>query len=278
MGVLEETTGDFKMWTLALLSINLPALNDFALGPSIRIARHIPDAGFTSPIAYGDIMKFLYRHPTIKVLDLLEIAPPPNESPEGRFVSRKPLLLELQNLRTDALFAQWMIAEKRGDVSALHTLTLSLFPVYLDVFDTSIWGFFHSSQLHKTAQLVFEFMHCSMELETWLRSQLPLSESPLAHLVGLHRLGIRSMGRFATEIWSSDCGGHDSLRDVFHAWLNLFPNLEELEIKVGSEMVGTNVQGELDGQTIARIVGRLCPRVKRVILGAETIDVEGISD
>ena len=259
-----------KIWTEMLSSLQLPALISFSFRPRTTLAFLFSDSRFPNPVTYRNIIKFLYDHPTIKILDLLEIAPPDYLPPEALFISLDAFLPNLKSLRADPQLVQWIFVEKQGALRWLQTLTLPLLPAYLDLFDHSLWDFLQSSQLHRTAKLVFEVRVHNTKLENWFRAQTA-GGKPIVELAGLHRVCIRLLLESAEKIWCRRCRCQDSFREALHGWLNLFPDLEELELQILTTVPNPAVL--LRQSEIARIVQRFCPKIRLVLVGTSVVYV-----
>jgi len=276
--VLELKNGDNLAagpWTIGLAALDLPALTSFSFSPSMQVSELRPHARFNNPISWFNLLRFLYRHPTIKKLRLLDFQVPPYAiglmAPCLIFQSATggppPAFLPLlESLATDAQAIQWIITEQRGASQALRRIILPVYLAYVDLFDTSLWDFIQSRRLHDRVSISFAIMH-SNDLSTWFNSQLG---TPISQLAGLQRVRIESLGWFTVKIWHHACACNWMLNESFARWLDLFPDVEEVEIVEDREGVAL-----WDRRVVCATFNKFCPRVKRLVVGSKVIDLEG---
>ena len=193
--IFEDLRQQNGMWAHVLGNIELPNLTDFDFAPPVSIARSLcyeDEYTEINPVPLINIIKFLYRHPRIERLRLLDFAVPIQEGypalpsplldPSSKSDPDSSLpdkfLLSLNALQTKLFIAPWILTQQsagNNNDPTIKTLALSIVPsgkAFDEIHSYNAFHFLRTTQLHTTlTSFILDIWYGDLLLE-WFFAQI----------------------------------------------------------------------------------------------------------
>ena len=221
----------------------------------------------TSHEIFTAFAHFLSRHSKIKQLSLHQIPKPHTLSSTPAF--RSPILPRLEFLQANPINIQWILREKRQLKGLGGVVICTEYPGHGSEFD---WGALDQclkamirNSMHDRGTDLGFFFDRKDGMEEWMRSHVDLGKKSAIHLF---------QQVLKMRLWCSHVVGvlDSGYVDLFMHWLNLFPQVTQLEVY-------DHPPCRKHSLWILRSARTYCPRLTKIVvhtLGEETLTLDTV--